>query len=124
MNYTGVLSVRLRLCSPATVSVLIGSLLPIVLQRTHLEDSLNNKPPPLPSHTSHMHVIHVRNRNNSIQNLIFKKSHKNAMDVLKNRYKCQNVLSGIDGRGHFKTVLIFLRRTLYKAIEKYQNLTA
>lgn len=45
------------------------------------------------------------------------------MDVLKNRYKCQNVLSGIDGRGHFKTVLIFLRRTLYKAIEKYQNLT-
>lgn len=46
------------------------------------------------------------------------------MDVLKNRYKCQNVLSGIDGRGHFKTVLISLRKTLYKAIEKYQNLTA
>lgn len=125
MNYTGVLSVRLRLCSPATVSVLIGSLLPIVLQRTHLEDSLNNKPPPLPSHTSHMHVIHVRNKNNSTEFIIKKKSHKNAMDVLKNRYKCQlNVLSGIDGRGHFKTVLIFLRRTLYKAIEKYQNLTA
>lgn len=113
MNYTGLLSVRLRLCSPATVTVLIGSLLPIVLQRTHLEDSLNNKPPPLPSHTSHMHVIHVRNRNNSIQNLIFKKSHKNAMDVLENRYKCQNVLSGINGRGHFKTVLTSLRRTLY-----------
>lgn len=46
------------------------------------------------------------------------------MDVLENRYKCQNVLSGINGRGHFKTVLTSLRRTLYKAIEKYQNLTA
>lgn len=46
------------------------------------------------------------------------------MDVLTNRYKCQNVLSGIDGRGHFKTVLISLRRTLYKAIENYPNLKA
>lgn len=46
------------------------------------------------------------------------------MDVLKTRYKCQNVLSGIDGRGHFKAILISFRRTLYKAIEKYQNLTA
>lgn len=54
---------------------------------------------------------------------MFKKS--TYTGVLKNRYKCQNVSkSGIDGRGHFKAVLISLRRTLYKAIEKYQNLTA
>lgn len=44
------------------------------------------------------------------------------MDVLKNRYKCQNVLSGIDGRGHFKTVLISLRKTLYRKISKFDSL--
>lgn len=76
MNYTGLLSVRLRVCSPATVTVLIGFLVSycIVLQRICLEDSLNNKPPPLPSHTSHMHVNHVRNKNSSTE-LIFLKKH-------------------------------------------------
>lgn len=52
-----------------------------------------------------------------LQNLIERNTQIGYIDVLKNRYQCQNVLSGLNGSGHSKTVLISLgRRALYKDI--------
>lgn len=88
----------------------------------------------LVSHCTPMHLFKIANRRPYhptlhtcmpftlrmkiiLQNLIERNTQIGYIDVLKNRYQCQNVLSGLNGSGHITTVLISLRkRALYKDI--------